>query len=785
MPRYTVTDPKSGKKVILTGDSPPTEAELEDIFTKVHGPQDATAEAAPADAGGKISLSQMFLPATNEYAAAHGNEPSLGRYGAMAKDALSLPKRLVDAYAAEGTGDPNKVTEAVTRTKPESIGDAIAREAPLMLTPGLKVAGSGAMRIVSALGSGAAQALPSVAVHQLERKTEGQDLSASAAAGELATGALPVGLTEAGGQVLRGAIPYAKRAVAKLSEVNQGALDAVAHPVTGPQALQDASAAARRFGNADGGTDLTPMAEQLGKRVEAENAQRVQAVETARAAQTAGLEKDALGVRNQFAGVKAKRIGDLSAGDRGEAIKFQIEAAKPAMQTAYTEGDKAAYGGLRAAPAATQPVERFGFDSEPTLLPDGQGGLVEGERTARSAVENVPILPDKIKGVLGEFKALGPDQGVARISPAATSAIKAIGGMAEQAKTVDDLVNMKWQVRHMQASGGYNGALFDATRDDLALNKVMDQIRDVEGQSIREAAPKQADQILKLVDANNELYGRTVQILRKGDQRFRLTQNSENIIGKIKAMGPEEARTLMTEAASNKVLQPYIGELRKGFVDDLLLNSVKNGEFSPAQLAKNWADLSDDLKQAWMDPKTIKQMDQAISKGTQEIADPEKVGQALFGGQGNEFLAEKKLANITGASQKEALAELRTLDALFGTEYTKDAVAAYQGKQLQLGETGKLPAVGNIRTGKAQAVATGMGAAGASLGATVAGPLGAGLGGTAGYGLGFFMQSPAGAVLAFRALNRLQKAGVSDATKSVVSQGLRSTLFEPKAQRMY
>jgi hypothetical protein len=239
----------------------------------------------------------------------------------------------------------------------------------------------------------------------------------------------------------------------------------------------------------------------------------------------------------------------------------------------------------------------------------------------------------------------------------------------------------------------------------------------------------------------------------------------------------------MTEAQSNKVLQPYVGELRKGFVDDLLLSSVKNGEFAPDQLAKNWANLSDDLKQAWMDPKTIKQMDEAIAKGTQEIKDPQRVGAALFGGMhgmgehADIFSGERKLANITSATQKKALAELQTLDALFGTEYTKDAVAAYQGKQLQLGETGKLPAVGNIRTGKAQAVATGMGAAGASLGATVAGPLGAGIGGTAGYGLGFFMQSPAGAVLAFRALNRLEKAGVS--------QGLRSAAFQPPAQRMY
>lgn len=37
MPTFTVKDPKTGRVMKLTGDSPPTEAELEDIFSKVNG----------------------------------------------------------------------------------------------------------------------------------------------------------------------------------------------------------------------------------------------------------------------------------------------------------------------------------------------------------------------------------------------------------------------------------------------------------------------------------------------------------------------------------------------------------------------------------------------------------------------------------------------------------------------------------------------------------------------------------------------------------------------------
>lgn len=48
MPSYTVTDPTSGKTVTLTGDSPPTEQELEQIFSSL--PDTKPAQAAPVTA---------------------------------------------------------------------------------------------------------------------------------------------------------------------------------------------------------------------------------------------------------------------------------------------------------------------------------------------------------------------------------------------------------------------------------------------------------------------------------------------------------------------------------------------------------------------------------------------------------------------------------------------------------------------------------------------------------------------------------------------------------------
>lgn len=49
MPQYTIKDPTSGRTVTLTGDSPPTAAELEQIFAKVNGSPGSSAPAPEAD----------------------------------------------------------------------------------------------------------------------------------------------------------------------------------------------------------------------------------------------------------------------------------------------------------------------------------------------------------------------------------------------------------------------------------------------------------------------------------------------------------------------------------------------------------------------------------------------------------------------------------------------------------------------------------------------------------------------------------------------------------------
>lgn len=61
MPTYKVTDPATGRTVKLTGDSPPTEQELEEIFASL--PKMDQPQTQPVDAGGEPSLSMFEKPA--------------------------------------------------------------------------------------------------------------------------------------------------------------------------------------------------------------------------------------------------------------------------------------------------------------------------------------------------------------------------------------------------------------------------------------------------------------------------------------------------------------------------------------------------------------------------------------------------------------------------------------------------------------------------------------------------------------------------------------------------
>jgi GGDEF domain-containing protein len=113
-------------------------------------------------------------------------------------------------------------------------------------------------------------------------------------------------------------------------------------------------------------------------------------------------------------------------------------------------------------------------------------------------------------------------------------------------------------------------------------------------------------------------------------------------------------------------------------------------------------------------------------------------------------------AKLTG--NEEALTQLRTIDALYGTDYAKRAMKYYQAKRLGITEKGHVPLIPLARTGRSALGAV----LGSAVGLAVHGVMGAEIGAAIGSFLpllGELTQSPAGAIAAYRALNALDKVG--------------------------
>ncbi len=255
MPRYRVTDPQSGKSLTLTGDSPPTEAELEEIFAQVGGAAKAAASDAPAPAatgpripegtGGAETVARGFLP--RSFKAEEEGAGVLRLAGAGAMDALSAPGRLAgslnapdaksqmqpmglggmnipvqpDAVRGRQEAERGGISEAMADTEGKSLGQRILRDPailPAAMTGGaaLGLAGrAGVTGLKAAAAAGALEGAGSAAIHQADNAVQGKGVSLKDAAVETALGAaLPA--------FVGGAAKIANKALGKLAQEMSG-----------------------------------------------------------------------------------------------------------------------------------------------------------------------------------------------------------------------------------------------------------------------------------------------------------------------------------------------------------------------------------------------------------------------------------------------------------------------------------------------------------------------------------------------------------------------------------
>lgn len=150
MPTYTVTDPLTGRKLRLTGDTPPTEQELEEIFGATGGQQQPAA-ATPTEPEDALQWAGG--------AARDANRKILTNLG-------SLPALAMDVAAFI----PRKAVEAITGDPIESYSSALQRGiSELGFTPG----DTRGQRLVGDIAGGVASAAGGVGIGQQLAKSAG------------------------------------------------------------------------------------------------------------------------------------------------------------------------------------------------------------------------------------------------------------------------------------------------------------------------------------------------------------------------------------------------------------------------------------------------------------------------------------------------------------------------------------------------------------------------------------------------------------------------------------
>lgn len=537
---------------------------------------------------------------------------------------------------------------------------------------------------------------------------------------------------------------------------------------------------------------------QLENKATADNAYRDELARNSRATQSQQTEQGILDARRQATGADDAALADIKPGALGEDIKSGVMGGKSEMQDAWLQGDQKSVGPYRAAKAPEVTVG-----------------------TQKGAKVQIKLLTQRLGTVLDKYKAHDPSEGMRKISAGASSVIHDLMGYAQESgHTVDDLLNIKAELRRARNMDKYKGVPFDLSVDDVAFGDADREIGSVIDFAIKKAAPKEGAAISELMKAKDRQYAITKDLL--GDQARSLgqTQNTAAIIQKVKNMGPEKARELIAGAASNPAIAGLVPKLRQAFVDDMILTSMKDGQFDPEKMSRLWkAPGMQEMKVAWLAPEDLKRIDDALSLGTAEIANPAKVvagrvpmpaklgsaadrsngfynqlarqeseappkvGQSFaFNGKPEPVTAETRIKNIGNENDVNvrALADLKVLDKINGTNHAEKAMQIFESGKLGMNTEGALAAHPMQTTGargygiqKGQVLGRIVGGIGGGLLGYIAGH---GVGAAAGTGPGVVlgdmvaalhsnMASPAGAVASYRKMNAILEAKFPRAAK--------------------
>lgn len=704
----------------------------------------------------------------------------LGQLATRATDAIGITdganKKLTQAY--QGERDLyESATQGDVASRVGEIGGNLALgaaipaggSAGLVAKAGTKLGGLAGRALASTIGRVAAgSALEGAALTGAQFVGEGESRAMNTAVGAGLGAAMPLAIS--------GAVGAAKRApqglqtiLSRFSDLDEAALAKASDP--------DALKAAKGVINRTGG-DLSGMADDLRARVGQASTDEAQAIASVNARRQAQMQGEILGAApgGPIAGVQdvspyrsgmriqeAAQAGNTRAGQQFGDAQAEILGTVPGSKTVRKKvvptGPSVGQKGLEfGGPEGDQNAFELAVDSFLADAGVGRGGRQYG------VIGNVSIPP----GAINEIRAM---------KETFKTALNA-RDMLDQLRLVDNRINF---------GGAEGGRLFArGSQEDLAIKSVRARLDDALEAQIGKAAGKMKGDVLAAWSAHREAFSNTRKALETiQDGLGAGNVNQEGYINRIKNIGVDDLRRIAEQARTDQNIAPVWRELQKGFYDAILSKGIVDDGLDFTAMKKAWDSIDDDLKLTMLPYQIAGHVDDVLSRTRpidfkgQTLAETNRMAgkdrQALIG----------SLENIGSKAKRSDLADLEKLDDLLGLQgadrISEQAKSFYLGKQMGMTERGKLPMFTGSRTGGKLAGAAIGGAVGGATGSGQGGE-GAAIGTPLGIIAGIALQSPAGALAAYKMLNKMRQAGVLG-ERNIVRPLARAGITTPRASR--
>ena len=513
-------------------------------------------------------------------------------------------------------------------------------------------------------------------------------------------------------QVVKKEPGFAKQVLSKYSEIPTEALE----KATDKETLK---AVGQAFGKTEG--DLHQTGKQLGEEVLKKRRGVDESIIDIEQLKKQELEKDLY---------RGKNYTDLSKSGPGLQLKNESVIAKKKAGERFESGQSA-------------------------VFEEKQAGKIS---TAYKRNKN--ILQNEVDDFLKKIQysnKKGFGKAGNRVIPAdAISAVKDLRKQFGQAKTLEDALFMRRLVDQKINFGRDGKRMFERGSDsDWTLHEIRNRLNSAIEKKIKESP--NGEEIVGLWRENNKKYSVVSGALSDIEKALSMGKtSSESYIKKIQNVGIDKLQEI--SKIKDEVVKPVWEEVKKGFYDDIILNSVDKNGIDYKAFTKKWSAIDPKLKSIMLPASDIKKINSVITKYSPEKLKPSTFGSEVLGKTIDPDRTARTLENIGSKSYREDLQQLRFIDDILGNKgdgrVSDLAEKVYLGKQLKMTPEGKLPAVSGIRTGKSLAGMAVGSSVGGTAGAAMAGPFGAAVGTLAGILWGMYIQSPSAALTAYKILNK-------------------------------